>query len=227
MRTATTKTRRRPGTFGPVVPAGTAGVVSVPLCLCGFLLLFGVAAADVGGLMRKGNGLFAREKFDEALEVYQQAEVLEPDATAIHFNLGNTHYRMGNYQEAARELELVMTDKDPKRRADALYNIGNVVFKAGQLEPAIQSYKAALLENPDDLQAKQNLEYCLKKKEEQEQQSDSSRQDQQQQQQPQPRPEAMDRDQAERVLQALENKEKEEQEQQRRQGGRRKVEQDW
>ena len=37
----------------------------------------------------------------------------------------------------------------------------------------------------------------------------------------------MDRDQAERVLQALENKEKEEQEQQRRQGGRRKVEQDW
>jgi Ca-activated chloride channel family protein len=182
--------------------------------------------------MRRGNGLYARGKYDEALESYQQAEVLEPDATAIHFNLGNTQYRLGNYQEAARELELVMTDKSPVRRADALYNLGNVAFRSGQLQPAIQAYKSALLENPDDLQAKQNLEFCLKKQEEQQQQPDSSQQDQQQQQQqqqqqPQPRPEAMDRDQAERVLQALENKEKKEQERQLEQGGRRKVEKDW
>ncbi|MBN2537050.1 tetratricopeptide repeat protein [candidate division WOR-3 bacterium] len=183
--------------------------------------------------MRKGNGLYSRGKFDEAAQFYQQAEVLEPDATAIHFNLGNAQFRLGNYQEAARELELALVDKDPVRRANALYNLGNVAFKSGQLAPALQAYKAALLENPKDVQAKQNLEYCLKKLEEQ-QQPDSSQQDQQdqqdqqqQQQQPQPRPEAMDQDQAERVLQALENKEKEQQERQQQQGGRRKVEKDW
>jgi len=195
--------------------------------LCLLAVGLSSALADVGGLMRRGNGLYARGKYDEALESYQQAEVLEPDATAIHFNLGNAQYRLGNYHEAARELELVMTDRNPVRRANALYNLGNVAFKSGQLDPAIQAYKAALLENPKDLQAKQNLEFCLKKQEEQEQQPDSSQQDQQQQQQPQPRPEAMDRDQAERVIQALENKEKEEQERQLEQGGRRKVEKDW
>jgi Ca-activated chloride channel family protein len=198
--------------------------------------LSGLAFADVGGLMRRGNGQYAREKYDEALESYQQAEVLEPDATAIHFNLGNTLHRLGRYQEAMAEYELVMTDEEPSRRADAMYNMGNTVFKAGQLDPAIRAYISALVINPEDRQAKENLEYVLKKKDEMEQQPDSSQQDQQQQQQPQqqeqqqqpqPRPDEMGQDQAERVLQAIEGKEKEEQKKARQQSRKRNVEQDW
>jgi len=179
--------------------------------------------------MRYGNRLFAREKYDEALSSYQQAEVLEPDATAIHYNIGNTLHRLGKYQEAISELELVMTDKKVGRRANAMYNIGNTLFKAGQLEPAIQSYVAALVMNPSDRQAKENLEFCLKKKEEQKQKPDSSQQNQQQnqQQQQQPRPQQMDKDQAQRVVQAVENKEKEQQEKQQQSRPRRKVEKDW
>ena len=190
--------------------------------------LFSTARADVGGLMRKGNGLYARGKYDEALAAYQRAEVLEPDATAIHFNLGNALYRMGQYQEAASELELVMTEPDLRRRADAMYNIGNTVFKAGRLDGALQAYRSALVMNPDDRQAKENLEFCLKKKEEMEQQPDSTGQQQQQQQQDeQQRPDRMGRDQAERVLQALEGKEKEEQKRAHQPDRKRKVDKDW
>jgi len=191
-------------------------------------------AADVGGLMRQGNGLYARGKYDEALSRYQMAEVLEPDATAIHFNLGNALFRLGRYEEAARELELVMIDKKPARRANAMYNIGNVAFKAGQLDPAIKAFAGALVINPNDKQAKQNLEFCLKKKQEQQSQPDSSKQNQQQQQQQQqrqqqqPQPQqGMDKSQAERIVQAVEDKEKEEQKKQRQAGGKRQVEQDW
>jgi tetratricopeptide (TPR) repeat protein len=175
--------------------------------------------------MRKGNSLYSRGKFDQALSNYQMAEVLEPDATAIHFNLGNALYRLGRYEDAARELELVMIDKKPARRANAVYNTGNVAFKAGQLDGAIKAYSAALVLNPNDKQAKQNLEFCLKKKEEQKQQPDSTKQNQQPQQQQQQQ--QMSRDQAERVVQAVEDKEKEQQKKQRQAGGRRKVEQDW
>lgn len=195
--------------------------------------LSSTARADVGGLMRKGNGLYARGKYDEALAAYQRAEVLEPDATAIHFNLGNALYRMGQYQEAASELELVMTEPNLRRRANAMYNIGNTVFKAGQLDGALQAYRAALVMNPDDRQAKENIEFCLKKKEEMEQQPDSTGQQQQQQQQQeeqqqqQQRPDQMDREQAERVLQALEGKEKEEQKRAHQPDRRRKVDKDW
>ncbi len=205
-----------------------------PKSLFGLVLVFGLvgtASADVGALMRKGNGLFARQEFEPALEAYQQAELIEPDATAIRYNLGNTLYRLGRYQEAVAELELVLTDENPQRRADARYNMGNAVFKAGQMEPAIKAYTAALVMNPDDMQAKQNLEFCLKKKEEMEQQPDSSQQDQQQQQrqqdQQQQPEQQMSRDQAERVLQALEGKEKEEQKKAHQAGRQKKVEKDW
>jgi tetratricopeptide (TPR) repeat protein len=190
-------------------------------------------AADVGGLMRQGNGLYSRGKYDEALSRYQMAEVLEPDATAIHYNLGNALFRLGRYQEAARELELVMIDKKPERRANAVYNTGNVAFKAGQLDPAIKAYTAALAINPNDKQAKQNLEFSLKKKQEQQNQPDSSKQkqqqnQQQQQQQQQQQPQqGMDKNQAERIVQAVEDKEKEQQKKQRQAGGKRQVEQDW
>ncbi len=189
------------------------------------------AAADVGTLMRQGNGLYARGKYEEALGRYQMAAVLEPDASAIRFNTGNALYRLGRYPEAARELELALIDRKPLRRANALYNLGNVAYKAGQLDAAIQAYKQALLENPRDRQAKENLEFCLRKK--QEQPPDSSQQNQQQQQQqqqprPQPQPQqGMDRSQAERLVQAVENKEREQQREQQQRGGRRKVEKDW
>ncbi len=201
--------------------------------LCTLSLALVAHAADVGGLMRQGNGLYNRGKYDEALSRYQMAEVLEPDATAIHFNLGNALFRLGRYQDAARELELVMIDKKPERRANAMYNTGNVAFKAGQLDPAVKAYAAALAINPNDKQAKQNLEFCLKKKEEQQSQPDSSQQQQQQQQQQnqqqqQQQPQqGMDKNQAERVVQAVEDKEKEQQKKQRQAGGKRKVEQDW
>jgi Ca-activated chloride channel family protein len=191
--------------------------------------------------MRQGNGSYNRGKYDEALSHYQMAEVLEPDATAIHFNLGNALFRLGRYQEAARELELVMIDKKPERRANAMYNTGNVAFKAGQLDPAIKAFAAALAINPNDKQAKQNLEFCLKKKQEQQNKPDSSQQkqqqqnqqqqqnkQQQQQQQQQQKPQqGMDKNQAERIVQAVENKEKEQQKKQHQAGGKQQVEQDW
>ena len=208
------------------------------LVLCTLSFVLAAYAADVGGLMRQGNSLYGRGKYDEALSRYQMAEVLEPDATAIHYNLGNALFRLGKYQEAARELDLVMIDKKPERRANAMYNIGNVAFKAGQLDPAIKAYAGALAINPSDRQAKQNLEFCLKKKQEQQNQPDSSKQQQQQrqqqnqqqqnQQQQQQQPQqGMDKNQAERIVQAVEDKEKEQQKKQRQAGGKRQVEQDW
>ena len=190
------------------------------------------AKADVGGLMRQGNSLYARGKFDEALARYGMAELLEPDATSIHFNMGNALFRLGRYEDAMRELELASVDKKPSRRAAALYNAGNVLFKAGQLDGAIKAYTAALVIDPKDRAAKQNLEYCLRKKQEQQQQQQNQQQqqDQQQQQQSQPKPQpqqGMDKQQAERVLQAVQNKERDQQERQRQAGGRRQVERDW
>ena len=112
-----------------------------------------------------------------------------------------------------------MLSKKKALRANSAYNLGNCQFRQQKLDEAITMYTQALLLRPDDLEAKQNLEYCWKLKAEQRQQPDSTRQQsqpqrqqQQQQQQAQSAPQAkgaISPDQANRMLQALEGKEKE------------------
>ncbi len=228
---------RRPGLAGLVwsltkvrAKLGTAVFVLT-------LLGVGQAPADLGSLMRAGNSHFRRGKFEEALAFYQRAEVLEPDALAIHYNIGNTLYRLGRYNEALAELTLATVDKNPGRRAHAWYNTGNTFYRMDRLDEAINAYKMALLANPNDRQAKENLEFCLKKKAERQQQPDATpnqpqtgggEQQKEKQKMQQPRPQSgIDRDQAERILKAIENKERETQKQTRRPRAKRQVEKDW
>lgn len=210
------------------------------------LLLLSLAInlyADIGSIMRKGNGQYRQEKFEDALKTYQEAQVLEPDNPDIRFNLGAALYKLNKYNEAMPEWQLSLVSKNRKTKAAATYNMGNASFKGGQLEPAINFYKLSLGINPNDMQAKQNLEFALKVKEEmkKQQKQDTSKQNQQQkqqqqqqqqpqmQQQPKPQPQKgeMSKEESERILEALKNKEKEAQEQANRAKPKVNVEKDW
>ena len=102
-------------------------------------------------------------------------------------------------------------------------HLANTQFKQGKLDEAIATYSLALMQDPSDLEAKQNLELCWKIKQEMQQHPDSSKkqQQQQQQQQPQQQPQphqaqaqpapkgSIPKEQADRMLQALQSKERE------------------
>ncbi|MEO0156577.1 MAG: tetratricopeptide repeat protein [candidate division WOR-3 bacterium] len=207
-------------------------IIKVSLVL---ILFFLPLYADVGSLMRKGNGLMRKQKYEDALRTYEQAQVLEPDNIKIHYNMGRALYKMEKYPEAISEFELGLLTKDKKFQANTFYNIGNCKFKQGDLDGAINAYKSALLLNNRNIKAKENLEFCLKLKEQLKNQSqgDSTKQQQQQQkqeqQQPQPqmqKPEMSQKD-ANRVLEALKDKEKEERKKQQPKPQLEKVEKDW
>ncbi len=204
--------------------------------------LFGNVYADISSIMRKGNGQFRQEKYEDALKTYQEAQVLEPDNPDIRFNLGAALYKLNKYNEAMPEWQLSLVSKNKETKAAATYNMGNASFKGGQLEPAINFYKLSLGLNPNDMQAKQNLEFALKVKEEMEKQQkqDTSKQKQQQkqqqqqqqpqmQQQPKPQPQKgeMSKEEAQRILEALKNKEKESQEKAKETTPKKNVEKDW
>lgn len=196
------------------------------------LFIASAGSSDVGSDMRHGNYLEQKGEYEEALESYQKALVQEPDNPKIHYNIGRVLYRMGKYDEAVSEFQLGFLEKDQNFKADVFYNIGNSQFKKRQLEGSIEAYKMALLANPEDLQAKQNLEFCLKIKEQLENQPQSDSNQQQQQppdEKPQPQPDESEigREQAERVLQAMENKEKENLEKSRVRHEEEDVEKDW
>lgn len=196
--------------------AGSALVVLLALLGCARPV-----SAGVGARMREGGSLERRGKYEEAVRKYQDALVLEPDNVRIHYDLGRALYRMKKLPEAAAEFQLGLLSKSRRLKARSLYNIGNCQFRQNGLDAAIASYSQALMLDPGDQQAKQNLEYCWKMKDQPKQQKSDSTgtkppqnrppQDQQQarQQQAQPRKGEISREQAERMLQALQGRERE------------------
>ncbi|KPK63404.1 hypothetical protein AMJ83_06955 [candidate division WOR_3 bacterium SM23_42] len=205
------------------------------LIFCLMLLMMQLVSADVGSSMRRGNRLERSGEYEEALRHYQEALVQEPDNPKIHYNMGRALYRLEKYDEAISEFQLGFLEKAKDFQANVFYNIGNSQFRKGQLDAAIESYKMSLLVNPKDVETKQNLEFCLGLKEQlqNQPQSDSSQQQQQpepqeqEQPQPQPREGEISKEEAERILQALQSEEKENLEKSRAQERKERVDKDW
>lgn len=91
---------------------------------------------------------------------------------------GIANYRDGDYSSAAKNFAL---GSDDSPDADALYNRGNALAKAGQLDEAIESYQQALVQQPamEDAQFNLDLIKQLKQQQQQEQQQGSDQQEQQ------------------------------------------------
>jgi Ca-activated chloride channel family protein len=176
--------------------------------------------------MRRGIALERKGNYQEAVKAFQEALVLEPDDVRIHYDIGRAQYEMKQHGEALEHFRLGLLSKSRPLRAKSLYNMGNCHYRQQQLDEAITSYTQALLQKPNNLQAKQNLEFCWKMKAQQQQQPPDSTQQKPQQQPQQPqqpqqtqRPQqpqqaeaqkgAISKDQANRMLQTLQSREKE------------------
>ncbi|MFH0947777.1 MAG: tetratricopeptide repeat protein [Elusimicrobiota bacterium] len=129
------------------------------LNLCFISLLYSSART----LISKGNNAYNGEKYDVALENYHLAESKKPGSCEVPFNLGNVYYKTDNYEEAIKNYERTTYSKDIKLQQKSYYNIGNALFRSEKLSEAIQFYKKALELEPDDNDAKFNLEFTQKK----------------------------------------------------------------
>ena len=140
----------------------------------------------------EGNELFAEEKYDQANLKYRDALLQDPDSPLIHFNIGDVLYKKRNYEEALKSYEKATASDDILLQSQAYYNMGNTLYRMGKLVESIQMYKKALELNPEDEDAKYNLEYVRAKLKQQAQnapqqnQQQQGEQQQQGQQQPQP-----------------------------------------
>ena len=173
------------------------------ILLCGVMSLFVVDAAaqrmPERGLVRKGNRLFAKERYEHSSNAYREA--LQHDSTSFEarYDLANALIRMamadttayanpegsaakmssGNLQQAEALLQAAAADslQTAENRAEAYYNLGNAQFVQQKLQDALQSYRRSLVLNPNDMEAKYN--YALTKKLlEQNQQNDQNQQNQ-------------------------------------------------
>jgi tetratricopeptide (TPR) repeat protein len=133
------------------------------LWVIGILFLFAnsLFADNSKEFIKKGNSYYSNKRYKSAEVEYRKALEMDPTNNYAKFNLGNAYYRQGNYEEALKQFDAVNRNKINKNDlSKAYYNLGNTMMQSKKYEDAIETYKKALINNPDDFDAKYNLEYA-------------------------------------------------------------------
>jgi len=113
----------------------------------------------------KGNQLYQQSHFDLAEVQYRKALEYEPDNEKAKYNLANALQKQNKYDEAVKILDdLAPNAKNNSLKSTAWYNQGVAYSKMKNLDASIESYKKALRINPNDKEARENLEKALLQK---------------------------------------------------------------
>jgi Ca-activated chloride channel family protein len=136
------------------------------------LLLTG-ASASVHRHVEAGNRALAAGDAKGAGAHYDAALAERPDDPALRYNRGTAHLAAGDLDAAARDLGAVAGQAEGTLQARAAYNLGNALLeraeRAGHMEQgggdprkdltaAIGAYREAVAANPDDADARRNLQ---------------------------------------------------------------------
>lgn len=174
--------------------------------------------------VRRGNREYEDEKYKDAEILYRRALEKNPESERANYNLGNTMYRQDQYEAAAARYDGLLKDsKDPVKRSRYYYNLGNTWFRTGKYKESIDAYKNALLNNPDDMDAKHNLQMALRMQQQNQQQQNQQQQNQQQNQQSQDQ--QQNRNQQENQQQNQQNQEQQQDQRNNNQSGQEQADQ--
>lgn len=129
-------------------------------------------AAEVTKSIKKGNIMYKKGKFDEALKYYNKAKIDAPGSAIVDFNIGAALYKKKEYKKAIDSFTNALSSSDSRIESRINYNIANAKYRIGRknvntnLQEAINLYRQALdyykrsiRLNPHDMNAKYNHEF--------------------------------------------------------------------
>ena len=181
------------------------------------ILMFATAtviAQEDQSLLVEGNQLYKSRQYDKAADQYQKATVKNEKNPKAKYNLGNALYRSKKNEAAQKAYDEAAGDaKDGGIKSRALYNKGVVYSNEKKLHESIGAYKEALKINPEDNEARENLQKALNelKKQQPPPKQDQKKQDQKNDNKQNKAPEnksKLNQKQAEKMLNSLRQEEK-------------------
>jgi tetratricopeptide (TPR) repeat protein len=204
--------------------AERSGLVSLFLIVfC--LLPVASMAQNEKALIKKGNEAYEKMEYDNAITNYQQATGKNPANPIAQYNLGNALYKNKKTDEAVQAYENALSNSTSNTdKAKTFYNKGVVLQNNKKLPECIEAYKNALKLDPQDEDARQNLQKALQQQK-QEQKNEEKKEDkkpkddkkkkekdkpkeEEKNEQPKPQPSKLTKQDAEEKLKALLQQEK-------------------
>jgi tetratricopeptide (TPR) repeat protein len=145
------------------------------------------AADEIYETNKKANNLYKLGKYDDALKLYDDALLLAPDDNKLKANKGSSLYKKGDFDKAEEQYNSAIADSLLTKNANTHFNMGNILYRQGEklqmsgdpgkakekYQAAFEHYIKTLDGNPDDMDAKWNLQLAharIKQAEQQQQQ---------------------------------------------------------
>lgn len=154
--------------------------ISVTLVILFYFLASGWIWRDsVAKKNRDAVELYNEDKMDEALSKWKDAQIESPDKSELYYNIGNVLHEHKKYEDAYKEYKKALGSKHADFQAKAYYNMGNTNYRMEKLAEAIEDYEKTLEVDPDDEDAKYNIEFVRSKLKEKMQKEQTSQQDKQ------------------------------------------------
>jgi Ca-activated chloride channel family protein len=161
---------------------------------------------EVEKIIQSGNEFYKKQQYEHAASEYSKAIGTDSSNTTALFNLGNSLYKKNSRDEAIKTYsDLATKTKETGLRSNSYYNTGVVLGKQQKLEESIEAYKNALRQNPDNTEARENLQKALLELKKKNPPPKKEKEKKQQKQQQQPK---MSQKEAEQRLKLMEQKEK-------------------
>lgn len=130
---------------------------------CLILISFAIQAQEKDKFLPKGNEEFAEKKYAEAEANYRISQSKFKKKAISSYNLGTTIYKQSQHSESKYQFVKAIQDAKTKpEKHKAFHNLGNVLMKEKDYQGAVEAYKNALRNNPNDEETRYN--YALAKK---------------------------------------------------------------
>ena len=168
-------------------------------------------------LVRQGVEYMENENFVQAEAAFREALRQKPASFEAGYNLATALYRQQRFEEAVQQLQAIVPFAENDQQLSKLHhNLGNSFLRGQQIDASIESYKQSLRLNPADDETRYNLIAAKKLRQQQQQQEQQQQQQQQQQEQQQQEQQQQEqqqqpmnqsgisREDAERLLEAIE-----------------------
>ena len=179
-------------------------------------------AQEENGVIRKGNKLYKEKQYDQSLVEYNKAVTIAPSNAVANYNQGNAQVKTNQLEEAVTSYDATINNASkPPVREKGYYNKGVAFIKQQKLQESIDAWKNALKIDPNDQEARENLQKALmeqKKQQQKEKENENNKnkkdqkqdknQDKEQPQDPKQQSK-LTKKQVEQLLKALQQKEKE------------------
>lgn len=106
---------------------------------------------------------YQNKEYEKAFRYYKSAQSKAPEGIDLSDEMGQSAYKSHQY-DAAKEIyqQNVPEELDAKKKSDRYHNLGNTKMSQKDYQGAIEAYKEALKNDPNDQETRYNLSEAIR-----------------------------------------------------------------